>query len=219
MLTIEVGTSAQLRPDVEMDLAVYRHRVFVETLGWALPTTHAGMERDEFDRADTVYVVAKDDDQQICGCARLVSTTNDYLLDSVFPELMGNHPLPRSPRVWELSRYTTHIVGGDSASRNGARERFRRLLKSVVDAARAQGAERLITFSYVGVERLARSFGIHTHRVGPPQHRDGKSVLAFWIELDDQTFDALQIRGDSTFTASNVERQRIFAIEQARVAN
>jgi acyl homoserine lactone synthase len=192
MLTILVGTSTQLN-DVEPDLAVYRHKVFVEQLGWELPAAQSGLERDDFDRPDTLYVVAKDTDGHVCGCARLLSTEQAYLLGTVFPGLMGNQPMPCSPEIWELSRYTTQVVGGEAASRLEAKQRFGALLKAVVEAALERGARRLITFSFVGVERLARSFGIHVHRVGAPQLIEGKPVLAFWIELDQQTCVALGI--------------------------
>jgi len=191
MLTILIGTSTQLQANVESDLAAYRHKVFVDHLGWELPVAQSGLERDQFDRPDTLYVVAKDPDGRICGCARLLSTEQAYLLGSVFPELMGNQPAPCSPEIWELSRYTTQVVDGEIISRLQARERFGSLLKAVVEAAIERGAKRLITFSFTGVERLARSFGIHVHRVGAPQLVDGKPVLAFWVELDEQTFRAL----------------------------
>ena len=194
MLTILTGTSTQLQVGVESDLAAYRHKVFVEHLGWELPSAQSGLERDQFDRPDTLYIVAKDSDGSICGCARLLSTEQAYLLGSVFPELMGNQPVPCSPEVWELSRYTTQVVDGQAMSRLEARERFGALLKTVVEAAIERGAKRLITFSFTGVERLARSFGIHVHRVGAAQLVDGKPVLAFWIELDEQTFRALGLQ-------------------------
>lgn len=191
MLTIMIGTPNQLQAGVELDLAAYRHKVFVEHLGWDLPAVQSGLERDQFDRSDTLYVVAKDSQGHICGCARLLSTTQAYLLGSVFPELMGNQPSPCSADIWELSRYTTQVVHGEATSRDEARERFRTLLQAVVEAAVERGATRLVTFSGIGVERIARSFGIHIHRVGPPRPIDGKPVLAFWIELDAQTFRAL----------------------------
>ncbi|MEP6509953.1 MAG: acyl-homoserine-lactone synthase [Dokdonella sp.] len=191
MLTILIGTSSQLQTNVESALAAYRHKVFVEHLGWELPGAQSGLERDQFDRPDTLYVVARDPDGRICGCARLLPTEQAYLLGSVFPELMGNQPIPSSSEIWELSRYTTQVVDGVAGSRLEARERFRSLLKGVVEAALERGAKRLITFSFTGVERLARSFGIHVHRAGAPQLIDGKPVLAFWIELDEQTFRAL----------------------------
>lgn len=193
MLNIFVGTSAQLNAGVETELAIYRHRVFVEQLGWDLPTAEKGLERDQFDKPDTLYVVAKDAGGDVCGCARLLSTEQAYLLSSVFPGLMDGAPLPSSPDVWELSRYTTQGLNGETLTREQQKERFAGLLKAVVEAASARGAKRLITFSYLGVERLARNFGLHIHRAGAPQMIDGKPVLAFWIELDQQTFDALGI--------------------------
>jgi len=193
MLTIFVGTSAQLNAGVEAELAVYRHRVFVEQLGWELPSGQSGLERDQFDGPETLYVVAKDSEGSVCGCARLLSTEQAYLLNSVFPDLMDGQPLPNSPAVWELSRYTTQPLTGEPLSREQQKERFAALLKSVVEAALERGAKRLITFSYLGVERLARNFGLHIHRAGAPRIIDGKPVLAFWIELDEQTRTALGI--------------------------
>jgi len=192
MLTITTGTSDQLQSHVEGELAAYRHKVFVEHLGWDLPGAQSGLERDQFDRPDTLYVVAHDEQGQICGCARLLPTTQDYLLGSVFPHLMGGQMPACSPEIWELSRYSTQAVSAQLPSREAARERFRVLLRAVAHAAAELGAARLITFSFLGVERLARGFGLHIHRAGAPQIVDGKSVVAFWIELDQQTFDALE---------------------------
>jgi acyl homoserine lactone synthase len=191
MFTIEAGTQRELQTGVEAELAAYRYKVFVEHLGWDLPIAQIGSERDQFDRPDTFYVVIKDSGERICGCARLLPTTHPYLLGTVFPHLMGNQPLPASAEVWELSRYTTQLVNGEITSRQEAAERFRQLLKAVCEAAFHGGAKRLITFSYLGVERIARNFGIHVHRVGPSELIDGKPVVAFWIELDEQTFGAL----------------------------
>jgi len=193
MLTILRGTSSQLQVGVESDLAIYRHKVFVEGLGWRLPLVEDGFERDQFDRPDTLYVVARDEDGQICGCARLLPTTKPYLLDSVFSELMGDQPCPHAAEIWELSRYATQTIGATPLSKEQLRERFCTLLKGVVETAMDCGAERLITFTGVGVERIAKIVGIHVHRAAPPQLVDGKPVVAMWIELDEQTRKALNV--------------------------
>src|SRR3978361_835920 len=99
MLTIVVGKQAQLQAGVEAELAIYRYKVFVEHLGWDLPIAQVGSERDQFDHPDTLYVMVKDADNRICGCARLLPTTGDYLLGTVFPHLMGNQPMPSSADV------------------------------------------------------------------------------------------------------------------------
>jgi N-acyl-L-homoserine lactone synthetase len=193
VLITQVGTSEQLQGSLEKDLAVYRYKVFVERLGWDLPVAEAGLERDQFDRPDTLYALARDARGRICGCARLLPTTHPYLLGSVFPFLMDGQEPPCDAEVWELSRYTTEVVDNDAAAAEAAQERFRRLLQAVAQAVLEKGAKRLITFSYAGVERIARRFGLHVHRAGAMRLIDDKPVLAFWIELDAQTLHALDL--------------------------
>lgn len=193
MMTVLTGTRSQLPGSLEAELDTYRHRIFVDTLGWDLPTQN-GLERDQFDRPDTVYVVASQLDGGVCGCARLLPTTRAYLLAEVFPGLMNGTPLPSAPDVWELSRFSTKCSEGTpTLSRDEARRHFCTFFAAVVDAATAHGASRLITFTAVGLERIVRAMGVHTHRIGPPQLIDGAPVLALWIELDDQTRAALNM--------------------------
>ena len=51
-----------------------RHEVFHDRLGWEV-TNDNGMEHDEFDHADPVYVLAKGDEDEVLGCWRLLPTT------------------------------------------------------------------------------------------------------------------------------------------------
>ncbi|MDN5925059.1 MAG: GNAT family N-acetyltransferase, partial [Xanthomonadales bacterium] len=166
MTVTQVATYSGLDADDAVALSTYRYQVFVEHLGWELPQQEVGRERDQFDGQDTVYAWARDSHGSICGCARLLPTTGAYLLEQVFPQLLDGASPPHAADVWELSRYTTERVDGGSDSIDAAQERFRELLLAVVLAAMQRGAKRLITFSYVGVERIARRFGLHVHRVG-----------------------------------------------------
>ena len=193
MLSVMTGNVGQLPVGLEAALAAYRHRVFIDALQWQLPTER-GLERDQFDREDTLYAIATTSNGQVCGCARLLPTTKPYLLGEVFPELMNGTPIPRAYDVWELSRFSTMPPSGSVAvSREEARHRFCMLFATVVQIATAHGAVRLVTVTALGVERILRSIGIHAHRAGPPRNVDGKPTVAMWIELDDQTHAALNL--------------------------
>lgn len=195
MLAMFAGTAGELPMGMEGRLGLYRYSVFVEELGWDLPTP-PGRERDQFDREDTVYVVAEDEKGQVAGCARLLPITRSFLLGEVFPQLMNGLPVPCSPDVWELSRFSTRPgEPGIGLSKDEQRHRFCLLFRTLVRAAKERGATRLITFTALGVERILRQIGIHAHRVGPPQPIDGKPVIALWIELDEQTGKALEAQG------------------------
>lgn len=106
MLEVITSTRSDMSPALFKALARYRYEVFVKGLGWALPCAE-GLEVDAFDRPDTVYVLARDSRQEIVGCARLIPTDRLFLLGEVFPQLMGDTPLPSSSTVWELSRFAS----------------------------------------------------------------------------------------------------------------
>ena len=179
-----IGTAVELRPEVLQGMARYRQRVFVETLGWDL-AVEDGLEFDQFDRSDTRYVIARDADGKISGVARLLPTTEPYLLSEVFPQLMGQAAPPCSEEVWELSRFaavdfnaTQRACGGQFSSPTAVG-----LLKAVQDCAMRHGIRALITVSPLGVERLLRKAGFHARRVAPPVIVDGHPLFACWIDV------------------------------------
>ena len=107
-MDVVTGARETLRPDLYSKVAHYRHRIFVERLGWQLQTKDGG-ELDQFDRPDrpdTIYVIAQNDEGQVIGCARLLPTLRPYLLSDIFPQLLNGMEPPRSPEVWELSRFS-----------------------------------------------------------------------------------------------------------------
>jgi acyl homoserine lactone synthase len=186
------GTSTSLAAEVFVGLARFRHRVFVEMLGWELQTRD-GLELDQFDRADTVYVAARNERGAVVGIARLLPTTRPYLLRDVFPQLLHEQPLPCTSAVWELSRFAA--VDFDSTRTTPVSQVAAQvsspvavgLLREAMRVASELGAQHLITVSPLAVERLLRKAGFRAHRAGPPIVVGGHPVFACWIDLEPPT--------------------------------
>jgi len=183
-MDVASGTQKGLPQRVYSKISRYRYQVFVERLGWQLPARD-GAELDQFDRPDTVYVVAQDDEGSVIGCARLLPTTRPYLLGEKFPYLLNGLPIPCSPDVWELSRFAAVDLNREATSVGGqfSSPIAIKLLKESIACAAAYGAKRLITVSPIGVERLLRRAGFHAYRAGPPVVIDGYPIFACWIEI------------------------------------
>jgi N-acyl-L-homoserine lactone synthetase len=182
---VVTGRQEDLGAGLYTKVANYRHKVFVVQLGWQLQAID-NAEQDQFDRCDTIYVATRDKQGNISGCARLLPTTQPYLLGDVFPQLLNGMPPPNSPDVWELSRFAAmdfnekkSCVPGQFSSPVAIT-----LLQETIAVAATQGAKRLITVSPVGVERLLTRAGFHAHRAGPPMIIDGHPIFACWIETD-----------------------------------
>lgn len=209
MLNFLSGTSAELGHDVMCRLAKYRHKVFIQELGWSLPTTD-DLELDEFDRPDTLYIVAIDHRNEVVGCGRLLPTSGSYLLGDVFPSLMGGAPLPCADHIWELSRFAISVSRNEAFSAEDAWNCTCRLMAEIIRFAIYQGADRLIAFSVLGNERLLRRMGVNVHRAAPPQIIEGKPTLPFWIEIDRQTKVALNIDSTNGLTSSSDKTRKTY---------
>jgi acyl homoserine lactone synthase len=182
-MKIFTGTAETLPAGMLLAMARYRHQVFVERLGWTLQS-HAGMEFDQFDRRDTVYVVACDPQARVIGTARLLPTHRPYLLAEVFPELLGDAPAPRTPLVWEISRFAAVKLEDDKArSTMFSTSLSLDLLRAAMAVARSAGARRLISVSPVGIERILRRGGFRIERAAAPLCIDGQALFACWLEL------------------------------------
>lgn len=177
------GVQEELSLNLFDKVSKYRNKLFVTTLGWQLKTKN-GMELDQFDRPDTVYVISQDADGEVNGCARLLPTNRPYLLGEVFPQLLNGLPPPSTPDVWELSRFAAMDFNNQTSSALGhlSSPLAIQLLQESVTCAGELGAKRLITVSPIGVERLLRRAGFHAHRAGPPMIIDGHPIFACWIE-------------------------------------
>lgn len=116
-MRITSGCSAELHPPLLTRMARYRHRVFVEKPGWQLHCRDA-LELDQFDRDDTVYVIAQNEDGEVICTARLLPTTRPYLLGEVFPQLLNGAAPPEVPEVWELSRFASMDFSGSTGPRS-----------------------------------------------------------------------------------------------------
>lgn len=179
------GTPAELAPCVVAAVARYRHRVFIERLGWPLHSQD-GLEFDQFDRCDTLYLVARDRGGAMVGAARLLPTHRPYLLGDVFPQLLDRPP-PRTPRIWELSRFAAINLAGqetqtvDAIQANSSSVAIG-LLQAALALAAEAGVQRLITVSPLGIERLLRRAGFHAQRAGPMCMQGRHAIFACWIE-------------------------------------
>ena len=84
-----------------------RKLVFVDTLGWNLPSPRSWLEVDDFDNEHSVYLLARSPDTgRHGGSVRLLPTTQRHMLGSLFSELCAGE-IPVGDDCWEISRLVT----------------------------------------------------------------------------------------------------------------
>jgi acyl homoserine lactone synthase len=134
--------------------------VFKQRLGWDVAVSD-GLERDQFDDLEPIYLLAIDEQKAVVGSWRFLFTTGPYMLRDVFPQLLEGRPAPHDIGTWEGSRFAVErssVRGGSLAS---VGQVAGELLCAVVETCMAVGVRELIT---VYDSRMARLL----HRMGCP---------------------------------------------------
>lgn len=170
--------------DLWWRLLSHRYDVFVDGLGWAVPTADrsrfadatgaaaANVEFDQYDGPLATYIVALDDAGAIQASARLVRTDTSYrfgpydvsymirdasagLLDNI-PATLLNRDCPVSAETWELTRYTSH-------SRQASKALFDTLNNFLVSVR----AQNVLTLSPPSFVRWLKALKFEGAVVGP----------------------------------------------------
>lgn len=81
-----------------------RARVFRDKMKWDVNVVD-GMERDEYDDLDPVYIVLTDDTaSEVYGSLRLLPTTGPTLLANTFSDTLPDAANLTAPTIWECTR-------------------------------------------------------------------------------------------------------------------
>ncbi|MGJ8481338.1 acyl-homoserine-lactone synthase [Sphingobium yanoikuyae] len=167
-----------------------RKRVFVDLLRWDVPVLAGRYEIDQFDNDRAVYIVIADAEGEHLASARLLPTTGDHILGTIFPELCEQVP-PRGGAILEITRFCL-------ARRLRARERLEvrnRLVSALVEYALGNHIG-----SYTGVAewpwfQQILSFGWACRPLGLPGSTSGRCLVALQIDIDGRTREQLQASG------------------------
>jgi acyl-homoserine lactone synthase len=160
-----------------------RHQVFVKERGWSLPSVSRDREIDQYDVDDAVYFFDLDDDDVIHGSVRMTPTDRHSLLADYFPHLIENGESPRSPAIYEATRY---LVLPPRRNRDDVRIAKTRLVRAVVEwclqqkLTHLQAVVDISTFStFVEMNPLTMPLGLPRPYAGGKSAPGGGDCIAF----------------------------------------
>lgn len=172
--------------DVINDVYRLRHETFIERLGWNISSNN-GMERDSFDELNPFHIAVKNEQGGINGCWRALPTTGNYMLRSIFPELLQGEQLPEAEDVWEISRFAVR-KNNAVAVKGYSGEVTTEIIRSLYQFAKAHGVNHYVAVTTVGFERILRKLGLTIRRLG-----EGKAMqigversVAIWVEVNEK---------------------------------
>lgn len=161
-----------------------RREVFVDRLQWSLPHTAAiaetGLEIDEFDGGEAVYLLNLDHQGRVVAGVRITPSTQPNLTcDSLGPR-MGIR-MPRGPHIVEMSR----MCAEPRLSREDRRETMLELRMCIGLMFLRNGWSHSVGVGYDHhIQPFIRS-GMTVQMLGPPTIFPGDTQLSFAIMASD----------------------------------
>ena len=168
-----------------------RKRVFVDQLGWNLPSAGSWLEVDQFDNEYTVYLIATStEDERHLASVRLLPTTRPHMLNTIFSGLCEGGPVVGDD-VWESSRFTISPVGmrGTEIMRLS-----QYLTLAHVEFALLNGIRR---FTMIGETHRVATVAAMGWRVRPlclPTDCDGRKIVSLEVSIDEDTLPVMRRR-------------------------
>jgi acyl homoserine lactone synthase len=180
-----------------------RARVFKERLRWDVAVKD-GIERDQYDDMDPLYVMSIDDRSGLLrGAVRILPTTGRHMMADIFNDFFDEPVLVQSPQIWECTRFAIHPDLEATLTPTGLDVATSELLLGVCDAALASGVTQILGVSEVPMLRIYRRSGWAPEIVGRSA-RPG--TVAIFAGLWDVTREAsLTIRARAGFSAAAPE--------------
>jgi acyl homoserine lactone synthase len=168
-----------------------RARIFCGRLAWKV-RCRSGLEIDQFDELSPTYVLCLDRSDAVIGCARLLPTTGDTMLESVFPQLLEMAHLPTNHRMIESSRFCVDTNTATEREQAGLHSATLAMFAGIVEWSILNGYREIVTATDVRLERILRRAGWSLSRLGSPVQINETRSVAGLLPADWQSFDRLR---------------------------
>ena len=187
---IVTGAARAMQSHLFRSMFEERKREFVDRLSWDVPVLAGRSESGQYDADRAGYIVIAEAEGEHLASARLLPTSGDHILGTIFPELCEQVP-PRGGAILEITRFCL-------ARRLRARERLEvrnRLVSALVEYALGNHIG-----SYTGVAegpwfQQILSLGWACRPLGLPCSTSGRCLVALQIDIDGRSREQLQASG------------------------
>lgn len=168
------------------EMFALRAEIFNGRNQWNLPL-ESGLEKDSFDTAETIYVSCVDlMSNDMIACWRILPTTSNYMLNTVFSDLLPPSTMIRDPNIWELSRFAIK-KGSNITSPMHASSITRDMFWAIREFSNKNAVARFITVMSPSLYRLLSNSGLTMPQIDTKSEKERRQLgrTACYIDIDD----------------------------------
>jgi acyl homoserine lactone synthase len=191
MIKIVHAADLYRRPVLAASMFRDRAAQFHHRLAWdAVRLDDQGLEFDQYDELNPVYVMIEDENGEHCGSGRMMPTTGRTMIAEHFSDITGGVDL-RSPLIWEITRLcvSPRLRPGSSLARRAPAA----LLWAGCDLALRAGVEFCVAVFFAPMERVFKAAHFAPEIIGVRESPEGDICAGLW-EITPEARDRLAAR-------------------------
>ena len=178
MIKIVHAADLYRRPILAATMFRDRAAQFHQRLRWdAIKLDDMGLEFDQYDEMNPIYVMIEDENGEHCGSGRMMPTTGRTMMAEHFTDLTGGVALS-SPLIWEITRLcvSPRLAPGSAIARRAPAA----LLWAGCDLALRAGVEHCVAVFYRPMQRVFRACGFEPEILGARETPEGEICGGLW---------------------------------------
>lgn len=177
MIKIVHAADLYRRPILASSMFRDRAAQFKDRLQWgAIETDDMGLEFDQYDSLNPIYVIIEEEDGAHAASARLLPTSGRTMLNEHFSDLTGGVDI-KSPLIWEVTRL---CLAPSIANSLTARRAPATLFWAGCDLALRSGVEFFVAVYFAHMQRVWKLGGFAPEVLGSRQTPEGEIMCGLW---------------------------------------
>ncbi len=174
MIDIVSRENAHLYAQELEEMFRLRHRFFVDKMGWTGLRKLDGLERDQFDTDDTIYLLLIEDGA-VVGSHRAMPTMKAHMFSEIFPHLCDVRGVQRAPDIYEAGRT---CIEEDAFSPDRLRQVRQLMMAGLFEFCSRAGIRQFTCLCPLGIVQKYLRIGVDVKPLGVPTEIDGVICVA-----------------------------------------
>lgn len=175
---IEIVQTGQFgKTELLFDMHRLRARVFKERMGWDVSVDLNGLEVDNYDLPETIYILSLNDSRRVIGIWRVLPTSGPTMIRDIWPQFLSSLPMPASDTVWEASRFAVHSFAEDAeVAKQEAKQAIGELFCGLTELCIEAGIKEVFTLYDARIARVIRRLNCQPYALSQKLPVDGIST-------------------------------------------
>ncbi len=188
---IQTGQFGKTNSIIEMHKV--RKLIFKDRMGWDVDINEGGLEIDDYDLPETVYILVRDDSGRVSGVWRMLPSSAPSMIRNIWPAFLTSFEMPIHDSAWEVSRFGVYSYTNSPRESIKATNRITaELILGLLTVCTLTGITDIYTMYNLQIARSVGKIGFFAEETSDEMPIEGKTSVVGRIRTDLEALDRVK---------------------------